>query len=175
MPNCHNCGTGIDSTDKFCRNCGTSLARSDQADQSKDSKLPPETPKEIPSVVEQKSPGNSLSPTEMAEFQRWQKMVKGPPPQQQTAKKPIVAQQAGELAKTTGDFFRSFREISDGVKKDINSALEPANKTSSTRAPAVNPVSKPPEKPQLSPEETIEFNKWRQLVKEKQNQEDNTD
>jgi hypothetical protein len=155
MPNCTNCGTEMQPTDKFCRECGKSSVPA-------------------PSTIEPKSSEIKLTPAEMVEFQKWQKMVKGTS-QPQASQKPTAANQAEDFAKITGDFFRSFREITDGVKKDINGTLDAANKTptSAPRGPASVPVTKEPVKPQLSPEETIEFNKWRQMVKEK-NEQDNS-
>ena len=157
MPNCANCGTEMQPTDKFCRECGKSSAPA-------------------PSTIEPKSPETKLSPAEMIEFQRWQKMVKGVNTLPQAPQKPAATQQTEEFAKTAADFFRSFREITDGVKKDINGALDAANKTptSAQRTPTPAAAANEPVKPQLSPEETVEFNKWRQMVKEKNEQQDNS-
>jgi thiamine monophosphate kinase len=104
----------------------------------------------------------------MAEFQQWQKMVKGVNPVQITSVKPATAPQpAIELAKTTGDFFRSFRDISDGIKRDLSNVMDAPTKSATPIAsvPATAQAPRISVKPQLSPEEMIEFEKWRQSVK----------
>ena len=163
MPNCFNCGLEVQVTDKFCRECGKSLIKPAVLD------VPPEG---APGSNKPHPAENKLSPAEMIEFQRWQKMVKGGNPVKITSdKSATVPQQAGELAKTTGDIFRSFRDISDGIKRDLAGVADVANKspTTATQAKVVAP-SKQPAKPQLSPEEMIEFEKWRQSVKEQNEQ-----
>jgi len=174
MPNCTNCGTEIQVTDKFCRECGKSLTApservSSQNGTSKGSQPSLESPLAAPIAGELKPSGIKLSPAEMIEFQKWQKTVKGANPIQATSNKPAtMPQQAGEFAKTTGDIFRSFREISDGIKRDLSNVTNISSKSSppTTNVPAPQ-AAQTPQKPQLSPEEMIEFNKWRQLVKDK--------
>ena len=172
MPNCINCGTEIQETDKFCRECGKSLkATSGGVSQPNISKMSqPTLESSTPFAVEPKPSEIKLSPAEMVEFQKWQRTVKGGNQVQTTSNKPAtVPQQAGEFAKTTGDIFRSFREISDGIKKDLRDVTNISTKPSPPAAnvPAPPQVAQTPQKPQLSPEEMIEFNKWRQLVKDK--------
>ena len=104
----------------------------------------------------------------MVEFQQWQKTVKGVSPIQTTSNKPATASQpAAELAKTTGDILRSFRDISDGIKRDFSNVMNVPTKSSTPVAnvPALVQAPQPPVKPQLSPEEMIEFNRWRESIK----------
>jgi len=170
MAICGNCGTEVQAEDKFCRECGKSLiTTTDKVDVLAYSPAPAviepthtdsEQFSRVSDVPMQKlSDTAKLSPEEMVEFYKWRKSVKGDVPTISTPQ-PVL-----EIAKTTGEFLRSFAGLSNEVKQEFVKAMNPDKPTPTAALP-----QKVVEKPKLSPEEMVEFDKWRKLVKRESDQ-----
>ena len=170
MPNCSDCGTEVQATDKFCRQCGKILkVRTGETgqpiDPSKNAQLPPKpelaalasNPYDInkpagPSgaTVQQSAEKAKPTPEEIVEFYKWRQSVKTPS---------VAPQPAVEFAKSTAGIQRDLRNITKDVKQELTNAMKAPAQPS---APAANIQ---PAAPKLTPEEMTEFKKWQQAAK----------